>query len=119
MQLNKAIDDLNKSLQALAEANIENQDKMINEALQVLSEMEECQELRKQILSMNRNDLSTVLSMTNPKPVIVHVMEASCYLLGMELTKETQSWKSCQKWLNAQKSGLFAEIRTFDPIDLT
>lgn len=41
MQLNKAIDDLNKSLQALAEANIENQDKMINEALQVLSEMEE------------------------------------------------------------------------------
>ena len=119
VQLNKAIDNLNKSLQSLAEANIENQEKMINESLQVLSEMEECQELRKQILSMKRNDLSTVLSMTKPKPVVVHVMEAACYLLGMEITKETQNWKSCQKWLNAQGGSLFAEIRTFDPIDLT
>ena len=52
--------------------------------------------------------------MPTPPDVIVKVMEASCYLLGMDLNPdELTDWSVCRKWLGKQGSVVFEMGKSF------
>jgi hypothetical protein len=120
-ELVQVIQSLQASLNQLAESGIPDQEEMIEEGLQLMSEMEESLTLRKQLLQMKRQDLNMIVQMSAPAEVTVRVMEASCYLLGMKIgrSRDQNDWGVCRKWLKQKGEDVFDIIRKFDPTELT
>jgi len=119
--IKEAMVKIEKAMTDVAEAGIENQDELIEESLNVLSELQECEDLRKHLLSMNRQDLGMLISMSSPPEVVVRVMEASCYIMGMELDEAgtPKNWPECRKWLQSQGNDIFDIVKNFDSTLLT
>ena len=70
---------------------------------------------------MNRQDLGMLISMSAPPEVVERVMEASCYIMGMELPTDpgTTNWNDCRKWLQNQGTDVFTIIKAFDSSELS
>ena len=89
-ELKKVLPLLNESINALAEADVPNQEDLIMDSLQVMSEIQEVIELREHVLKMDRTAITILVGMKKPPATVAKVMEAAAIMLGMEAARTVE-----------------------------